>query len=1190
MGVTIRRRLSSVFLSLFLVSLFSFGQTGAHQFAPRRDDPTARRKWMEERFGTDRLAFKAQLLRGATQRKALYPNYSAGVAGPQGVATWTSIGPTSANYETNGVTLTVVDSGRLRTILPDTDLSRPDTVYVLTSGGGLWKTTNFSAASPTWTPKTDSLITTGGGSAAFGKLTTNTLYLGLGDPFDDFPLVGGFMVKSIDGGDSWSAAINLPNATSVRDVKVDFNINTSQDIVLVATDAGLFRSADSGSTYSAVGPALGFWSLAKTSAGWLASGVDTNDAGSLYISIDQGANWNPITNTNNVLSGEGRTTLGVGVPGDAIVYAFADVAGSILPNHRGGDQLDLFRSTDGGQNWTALAINSKTPANHNNDQPNMDLMHNQAWYNQMMLVDPTDASRNTVYLGGNLSTAKTTDGGNNWTVISNWLPGNNVPSNFPYVHADCHAAAYHAGTVFFGTDGGLFVSPDGGATWANSKNVGLVTHLAYSVTSNPTVPSSVIAGLQDNGTRVRVGSSTIYDQTIGGDGFGVGTSQANNLVTLGSVYNDNIYSSSDLGFNWVPATNGLNTGDASFYTELTAPTAVADTTGKVFFTTGNHDIYETTDGAANWASIGHSGPTPSPGINMNRLIRPVPHAVGVSPIDTMHIGVAANAGVVLITSNGGAAWTEANLNMLVSGYQFNNANVAWANDMLVYACSESPAVGAVRVAKSTDGGTHWTAASNGLPDVSVSKLQVDPSDATGNTVYAATFVGVYQTTDGGASWHLFGAGLPDVHVTDMYMPADGSFMRVSTFGRGIWEISLAQPTHFQVTATVTSTAAGTSFSVTVTALDINNNPAPSYVGTVHFTSTDPAATLPANYTFVAADSGVHTFTGIALDTAGSQTITATDTVTASLTGTATINVTPGPATHFTVAATPNSTTAGTAVSVTVTAFDAFNNQATGYLGTVHFTSSDALARPTLPPDYTFVAGDSGVHSFPVTLKTSGTDSVTVTDTVTASINASTMVTVTAATAAHYSITVPTTVIAGTAFSSSDGAAGVILPPNYTFVAGGQGIHVFSNGFTLQTPNPQSITATDIVTASITATASTSVVKDLALTGTGRTIRMRSGRIPVIVANFTDQDSGAQPTDFTVSIDWGDSTGPDNTAVITQPGGVGTAFVITGNHSYARKGVFPVKVTVTDVTGRTDNGGFVLNINSTASFFPRTFSF
>ncbi|BAC89565.1 nucleotidyl transferase AbiEii/AbiGii toxin family protein [Gloeobacter violaceus] len=43
---------------------------------------------------------------------------------------------------------------------------------------------------------------------------------------------------------------------------------------------------------------------------------------------------------------------------------------------------------------------------------------------------------------------------------------------------------------------------------------------------------------------------------------------------------------------------------------------------------------------------------------------------------------------------------------------------------------------------------------------------------------------------GGAHWQLFGAGLPAVQVSDLYLPADGSFLRVSTYGRGIWQVAL----------------------------------------------------------------------------------------------------------------------------------------------------------------------------------------------------------------------------------------------------------------------------------------------------------------------------------------------------------------------------------------------------------------
>ncbi len=86
------------------------------------------------------------------------------------------------------------------------------------------------------------------------------------------------------------------------------------------------------------------------------------------------------------------------------------------------------------------------------------------------------------------------------------------------------------------------------------------------------------------------------------------------------------------------------------------------------------------------------------------------------------------------------------------------------------------------------------------------------------------------------------------------------------------------------------------------------------------------------------------------------------------------------ATHFTVSA-PASATAGTPSSFTVTALDALDNTATGYTGTVHFTSTDGAA--TLPADSTLT---NGVGTFPVTLRTAGSQTITATDTVTSSIS------------------------------------------------------------------------------------------------------------------------------------------------------------------------------------------------------------
>ena len=129
---------------------------------------------------------------------------------------------------------------------------------------------------------------------------------------------------------------------------------------------------------------------------------------------------------------------------------------------------------------------------------------------------------------------------------------------------------------------------------------------------------------------------------------------------------------------------------------------------------------------------------------------------------------------------------------------------------------------------------------------------------------------------------------------------------------------------------------GAAFSFTVKAEDQFNNIATTYTGTVHFTSSDAAATLPANSTLT---NGVGTFSAT-LNTSGTQTITATDTVTSTIAGVSNNITVTAPATHFQVIA-PATAVAGTAFTFTVTALDASNNKAAGYTGTVHFTSSEA---------------------------------------------------------------------------------------------------------------------------------------------------------------------------------------------------------------------------------------------------------
>src|SRR5208282_5218113 len=188
--------------------------------------------------------------------------------------------------------------------------------------------------------------------------------------------------------------------------------------------------------------------------------------------------------------------------------------------------------------------------------------------------------------------------------------------------------------------------------------------------------------------------------------------------------------------------------------------------------------------------------------------------------------------------------------------------------------------------------------------------------------------------------------------------------------------------------------AGTAVTVTVTAEDQFNNTATAYAGTVHLTSSDGQASLPANATLT---SGTGSFS-VTLKTVGNQTVTANDTATTTIAGTSNaVAVSAAAANHFVVSAVPSSVTAGTAVTVTVTAEDQFNNTATAYAGTVHLTSSDGQA--SLPANATLT---SGTGSFSVTLKTAGNQTVTANDTATTTIaGTSNPVAVIAAAANHF---------------------------------------------------------------------------------------------------------------------------------------------------------------------------------------------
>ncbi len=298
-------------------------------------------------------------------------------------------------------------------------------------------------------------------------------------------------------------------------------------------------------------------------------------------------------------------------------------------------------------------------------------------------------------------------------------------------------------------------------------------------------------------------------------------------------------------------------------------------------------------------------------------------------------------------------------------------------------------------------------------------------------------------------------------------------------------VAPAASTHFIVSAPATAVA-GSPITYTVTVYDKFGNVDTGYSGTIHFVDSAGGAQLPAA-TVMSGGSGSFTAT---LTVAQAQTITASDISNASISGAANVAVSPAGASKFVLTA-PASAVAGSAISIGVTALDAFGNVATGYSGTVHFTDSSSGA--TLPGNATLSAGEG---TFNATLTLASGQTIVATDSANGSVTGSAGVAVSPAAASHFAIDAPANATAGSPFSVTitaldpfgnvaTGYSGTVeltgsidgaLIPGGVTLANGTGTF----NATFATAEPQTLSATDSQNGSIAGSVAISVAPATAL--------------------------------------------------------------------------------------------------------------
>lgn len=439
-----------------------------------------------------------------------------------------------------------------------------------------------------------------------------------------------------------------------------------------------------------------------------------------------------------------------------------------------------------------FGFNSFVLVNLNEENLMMDLMLGQLFYNYMVMVDLSDLVCNMVYFGGQLVVVKMVDGGVYWWLIINWL----VQFGLFYVYVD-----YYIGVIFFvggckcvmlGLDGGLFVSQDEGVSFIDQKNIGLIDYLIYLMVIFGVDFKSVLIGLQDNGMCICVGNMSVFNQSFGGDGFGVGWLQVGGNMVLGSYvygyiyYVDKMLNIQKKWNNFVfddlsCMYNGIFVCDVYFVMLIEMFLVKVDLGGKVYFINMVSKIYCIDNVGVFWQLI-------FSGMDYQVYVCGVLYSVLVSLVDFNYFVVVGLGGFILMISNGGVSWVYCNNKVL--GYVGFNSNIVYVNNNVFYVVFENLVGQVVYVVKFIDGGLIWQVVVNGLLQVLISCLLVVFNDLMGNIIYVVIFIGVYCIIDGGQIWQQFGVGLLIVQVSDLYMLVDGSFLCVFIYGCGVWDLFL----------------------------------------------------------------------------------------------------------------------------------------------------------------------------------------------------------------------------------------------------------------------------------------------------------------------------------------------------------------------------------------------------------------
>ncbi|MGH8316629.1 MAG: glycosyl hydrolase [Steroidobacteraceae bacterium] len=679
--------------------------------------------------------------------------------------------------------------------------NKPNVFYMGTAGGGVWETENYGHS---WQNISDKDFKSGNiGAMAIAPSNPKIIYVGTGDSAPrNTVLTGEGLYKSTDGGKNWKY-IGLGATHIISWILVD---PSNPAVVYVAAlghlfasnpERGVFKSTDGGKTWKKilyVNDGTGAISLAMDpsdpqvlyAAMWQMSRkhwtFSSGGPGSgLYKSTDGGANWTNISHRPGLPSGIfGKVGVAVAPSRPNVVYAL------IQANYK-GQAGGLFRSDDAGQSWKLI-----------NNSMNIT---QRAFYYMNVYVNPKDP--NTIYLP-------------NVGVYVSHNAGKKLIALHP-PHGDNHVFWINPNNpqIFIeGNDGGATVTLNGGKAFSSENNQ--PTGQFYHADLDDQFPFHIYGAQQDRGS-VEAPSAVpagvippVWKEVQGGEMSWVVPTPGEPWVTYGSGYYSMEWQEnrrSGLITNvspWPAYKFGLAGSKIRYrYGWNHHPVVFAPDNPKELLM-GANVLLETTDEGIHWKAI-------SPDLTRNdksKQARPggpisadvtgeemfdTISSIALSPLTDNVIWTGSDDGLVYVTTDAGGHWSQVRPPTLPTWSTVTCIEPSHIDEGTAY-------VSASRydwddfhpyVYKTTDYGKHWMQITTGLPqDQYVESVREDPDDA--SLLFAGTSSTVYFSLDGGRRWQPLTLKLPAVRVSDVEIQPQQHAVVLATFGRGFWVLDNLQ--------------------------------------------------------------------------------------------------------------------------------------------------------------------------------------------------------------------------------------------------------------------------------------------------------------------------------------------------------------------------------------------------------------